>query len=92
MSFFVTFLQQNPEIPQMPRELSWAIIVLLACVLAWVIVQYTKNINDMLKSLDSAIDAIRETLISHKHQIETNKTDIQDIKKQLHPSRRKPKS
>jgi hypothetical protein len=70
MNAFVTFLQSgSPDIPQMPRELSWAIIVLLAGLLAWVIVRYTTRLDRMLERLDDAIDAINQTLISHEGRI-----------------------
>lgn len=67
---------QSPEIPTMPRELSWAIIVLLACVLAWVITRYTERIDKMLQRLDDAVDAIKGTLISHAGEIKYHSDEI----------------
>lgn len=71
--------QSSPEIPAMPRELSWAIIVLLACILAWIITRYTTRIDKMLERLDDAIDAIKGTLISHAGDIKTNTERINKL-------------
>jgi membrane protein implicated in regulation of membrane protease activity len=74
-----SILQVSPEIPQMPRELSWAIIVLLACILAWIITRYTTRIDKMLERLDDAIDAIKGTLISHASDIKSNTERINKL-------------
>lgn len=71
--------QSSPEIPVMPRELSWAIIVLLACILAWIITRYTTRIDKMLERLDDAIDAIKGTLISHAGDIKSNTERINKL-------------
>lgn len=77
-------LLQAAEIPQMPRELSWAIIVLLACVLAWVITRYTERIDKMLQRLDDAVDAIKGTLISHAGEIKSNTERINKLETMVH--------
>lgn len=75
------------EIPQMPRELSWAIIVLLACVLAWIITRYTERIDKMLQRLDDAVDAIKGTLISHAGEIKSNTERINKLESNQHEAK-----
>lgn len=77
----------SPEIPQMPKELSWAIIVLLSGVLAWVIIRYTARIDRMLERLDDAVDVIKQTLISISGDVKSNTERIDKLESKT-PKRR----
>jgi hypothetical protein len=90
MNAFVTLLQSDssPEIPNMPKELSWGIIVLLALILAWVIVRYTTRIDRMLERLDDAVDAIKQNLISISGDVRNHEGRIANLENSKTSKRR----
>jgi len=50
--------------PEMPPELSWAIITLFSIIIVWVTVRYINRLDKILERLDDAIEGINKNLIN----------------------------
>jgi len=50
--------------PEMPPELSWAIITLFSIIIVWVTIRYINRLDKILERLDDAIEGINKTLIN----------------------------
>lgn len=87
MNFLDTLKSQTVR-PEMPPELSWAIITLFALIIVWIATRYINRLDMMLERIDTAIEGINERLIHHDNLIEGNAKDIKDIKEAMKPRRR----
>lgn len=83
--------------PEMPRELSWAIITLLAGIIVWVTIRYINRLDEMLKGVDNTLKSMSKILIEHEQyhknhtrDIENNTKDIEELQKEarIRPKRR----
>ena len=50
--------------PEMPPELSWAIITLFSVIIVWVTIRYINRLDKILERLDDAIEGINKTLVN----------------------------